>query len=157
MVITGLISFLITVTSLRWCHNGQDGISNHQPRHCLLNCLFGCRSKKHQSSVSLAFARGIHRRPVNSRHKWPVTWKMFPFDDVIMVIMSVMASQIICVSIVYPTVCSSADQRKHQSSVSLAFVRGIDQWLMNSQHKGLVTWKMFWLFDDVIMSVPLFS
>ena len=28
--------------------------------------------------------RGIHRRPVNSPHKWPVTRKMFPFDDVIM-------------------------------------------------------------------------
>ena len=39
---------------------------------------------KHQSSASLAFVRGIHRRPVNSPHKWPVTRKMFPFDDVIM-------------------------------------------------------------------------
>ena len=29
--------------SLRWCHNGQDGVSNHQPHHCLLNRLFGCR------------------------------------------------------------------------------------------------------------------
>ena len=34
---------------------------------------------KHQSSASLAFARGIHRAPVNSPHKWPVTRKMFPF------------------------------------------------------------------------------
>ena len=40
--------------------------------------------RKHQSSVSLAFVRGIHRGPVNSPHKWPVTRKMFPFDDVIM-------------------------------------------------------------------------
>ena len=39
---------------------------------------------KHQSSASLAFVRGIHRGPVNSLHKWPVTRKMFPFDDVIM-------------------------------------------------------------------------
>ena len=38
----------------------------------------------HQSSASLAFVRGIHRWPVNSPHKWPVTRKMFPFDDVIM-------------------------------------------------------------------------
>ena len=37
--------------------------------------------RKHQSSVSLAFVRGIHREPVNSPHKWPVTRKMFPFDD----------------------------------------------------------------------------
>ena len=40
--------------------------------------------RKHQSSASLAFVRGIHRGPVNSPHKWPVTRKMLPFDDVIM-------------------------------------------------------------------------
>ena len=40
---------------------------------------------KHQSSASQAFVREIHRGPVNSPHKWPVTWKIFPFDDVIMV------------------------------------------------------------------------
>ena len=36
---------LISIT-LRWRHNGRDGVSNHQPHHCLLNRLFGCRSKK---------------------------------------------------------------------------------------------------------------
>ena len=41
--------------------------------------------RKHQGSASLAFVWGIHRGPVNSPHKWPVTRKMFPFDDVIMV------------------------------------------------------------------------
>ena len=40
--------------------------------------------RKHHSSASLAFVRGIHRGPVNSAHKWPVTRKMSPFDDVIM-------------------------------------------------------------------------
>ena len=40
--------------------------------------------RKHQIYASLAFVRGIHRGPVNSPHKWPVTRKMFPFDDVIM-------------------------------------------------------------------------
>ena len=40
--------------------------------------------RKHQGSASLAFVRGSHRGPVNSPHKWPVTLKMFPFDDVIM-------------------------------------------------------------------------
>ena len=44
----------------------------------------GADQRKHQSSTSLAFVRGIHRGPVNSPHKWPVTRKMFPFDDVIM-------------------------------------------------------------------------
>ena len=34
------------IHSLQWCHNECDGVSNHQPRHCLLNCLFRRRSKK---------------------------------------------------------------------------------------------------------------
>ena len=43
----------------------------------------GVNQRKHQSSASLAFVREIHRGPVNFPHKWPVTRKMFPFDDVI--------------------------------------------------------------------------
>ena len=45
----------------------------------------GADQRKHQSSVSLAFVRGIHRWPVNSPHKWPVTREMSPFDDVIII------------------------------------------------------------------------
>ena len=41
----------------------------------------GAGQRKHQSSASLAFVQGIHRWPVNSPHKGPVTRKMFPFDD----------------------------------------------------------------------------
>ena len=48
------------------------------------NVYSGTYQRKHQSSASLAFVRGIHRRSVNSPHKWPLTRKMFPFDDVIM-------------------------------------------------------------------------
>ena len=44
----------------------------------------GADQRKPQNSASLAIVRGIHRRPVNSPHKWPVTRKIFPFDDVIM-------------------------------------------------------------------------
>ena len=44
----------------------------------------GVNQRKHQSSASLAFVREIHRGPVNFPHKWAVTRKMFPFDDVIM-------------------------------------------------------------------------
>ena len=44
----------------------------------------GVNQRKHQSSASLAFVREIHRGPVNFPHKWRVTRKMFPFDDVIM-------------------------------------------------------------------------
>ena len=32
--------------TLQWCHNERDSVSNHQPHDCLLNCLFGRRSKK---------------------------------------------------------------------------------------------------------------
>ena len=67
------------------------------------------------------------------------------------VIMSALASQITGVLIVCLNVCSVADQRKHQSSMWLAFVRGIHRWQVNSPHKGPVTRKMF-PFDDVIMA-----
>ena len=67
------------------------------------------------------------------------------------VIMSAMMSQITSASIVHSTVCSGAEQRKHQSSASLGFVRGIHRWPVNSSHKGPVTRKMF-PFDDVIMT-----
>ena len=76
-------SGLITCT-LQWRHNERDGVSNHQPHDCLLNLYSDADQSKHQSSASLAFVWGIHRGPVNSPHKWPVTRKMFQFDDVIM-------------------------------------------------------------------------
>ena len=69
------------------------------------------------------------------------------FNDVIM---SAMASQISGVSIVSSIVGSGADQRKHQSSASLAFAQGIHRWPLNSPHKRPVTRKMF-PFDNVIM------
>ena len=66
------------------------------------------------------------------------------------VIMSTITSQITGLSIVYSTICSGPDQRKHQSSASLAFVGGFHRWPVNSPHKGPVTRTMF-PFDDVIM------
>ena len=71
-------------TTIRWRHNGHDDISNHQFHHCLLNRLFGCWSRKTSKLRVTGLCAGIHRGPVNSRHKWPVTRKMFPFDDVMM-------------------------------------------------------------------------
>ena len=50
---------------LQWCHNGHDGISNHQSHECLLNSSFRQRSKKTSKWL------------VNSPHKWPVKLKMF--------------------------------------------------------------------------------
>ena len=46
----------------------------------------GAHQRKHQSSASLAIVSGIHRSPVNSPHKGSVTREMFPFHDVIMII-----------------------------------------------------------------------
>ena len=71
---------------LRWRHNGHDGVSSQITSITIIysNVLSGADKRKHHSSASLAFVRGIHRWPVNSPHKWPVTRKMFPFDDVIM-------------------------------------------------------------------------
>ena len=118
----------------------------------------GADQSKHQSSASLAFVWEIHRWPVNFPHKWPVTRKIFPFDDVIMplhyidVIMSAMGSKITGISIVCSTVHSGADQRKHQSSASLAFVRRIPRSPVDSSDTGPVRPKML-PFDDVIMIV----
>ena len=66
------------------------------------------------------------------------------------VIMGTMASQITSLPIAYSTAYSGADQRKHQSSALLAFVRGIHRWSVDSSHKGPVTWKKF-PFDDAII------
>ena len=69
------------------------------------------------------------------------------YDDVIM---GAIASQITNLTIVYSIVYSDADQRKHQSSASPAFMRGIHRGPVNSPHKCPVTRKMF-PFDDIIM------
>ena len=50
--------------------------------------------RKHQSSASLVFVRGIHRGPVNCPHKWPVTRIIFPFDDAIMQTCSLVAGNV---------------------------------------------------------------
>ena len=64
--------------------------------------------------------------------------------------MDAMTSQITSLGIVYSIVYSGAYQRKHQGSVSLAFMREIHRWSVISLHKGPVMWKMF-PFDDIIM------
>ena len=70
------------------------------------------------------------------------------------IIMGAIASQITSLAIVYSIVYSDADQRKHQSSASLAFVRGIRRSTVNSPNKGPVTRKMF-PFDDVMACLIL--
>ena len=78
-------------TSNIFMHHYNDVIMNTVPSQITsLTSVYStvysdADQRKHQSSASLAFVREIHRRPVNSPHKWPVTRKIFPFDDVIMI------------------------------------------------------------------------
>ena len=80
--ITGSLS----ATTLQWHHNERDGVSNKII--CVLivysTVWSGPDQRKHQSSASLAFVRGIHRWPVNSLNEGPVTRNIFPFHDVIL-------------------------------------------------------------------------
>ena len=84
LVISGSDNGLSSFEWLRWRHNGPDSVSNHQPHDCLLNRLFRRRSKKTSKLRVTGLCAGNSPGPVNSPHKWPVTRKMFPFDDVIM-------------------------------------------------------------------------
>ena len=68
--------------SWKWNHSECNGISNHQPHHCLPNRSFKRKSKKTSKLWVTGLWRAIHRSPVNSPHKWPVRQKMSPFDDV---------------------------------------------------------------------------
>ena len=83
--------------------------------------------------------------------EYPLHYFFLLIDHYNDVIISGMASQITSLLILYSSVYSGVDQRKHHSSASLAFVMGIHRWPVNSLHKGPVTRKMF-SFDDVIMS-----
>ena len=64
------------------------------------------------------------------------------------VVINEMESQITNVSFVCVTVCSGAGQRKNQSCVPLAFVKGIHRWPVDSPHKGPVTWYFFHLMTS---------
>ena len=70
--------------ALRWRHNGHDGVSNNQPHDCLRNRLFKRWSKKTSKLRVTGLCAGNSPGPMNSPHKWPVTRKMSPFDDVTM-------------------------------------------------------------------------
>ena len=76
------------------------------------------------------------------------------------VIMSAMASQITSFTIVYSTVYSGTDQRKHQSSASLAFVRGIHRSPWNYlpetclQNGRLISRRYTWYYIALSMRRP---
>ena len=107
------------------------------------NCIGG-GIEMEQTDIVWKYRFNSVRLCVIASNRWP----LIHYNDVIL---DAIASQITSLTIVYSTVYSDADQRKHQSSASLAFVRGIHRWPVNSPLKWPVTRKMF-SFDDVIMS-----
>ena len=82
--------------ALQWRHNGRGGVSITSFTIVYSTVYSSADQKKHQSSASLAFVRGINRSPVIFRHKRPVTWKRFPFDDVIMNMEKLAALRTLC-------------------------------------------------------------
>ena len=72
--------------SLQWRNNDHDGVSNHQPHGGLLNRLFRRWSKKTSKLRVTGLCVGNSPGTVNSPHRRPVARKMFPFDDVIMML-----------------------------------------------------------------------
>ena len=113
------------------------------------------RSLWRQCNVVTWFARGTEwSASTISMWSTDIKWKFtFHYGDVIM---DAIAFQITSLTIVYSTVYSDVDQRKHESSASLAFVRGIHRRPVNSSHKRPVTRKMF-QFDDVIMYIHFYK
>ena len=74
--------------TLQWRYNGRDGVSNHQPHDCLFNRLIRRTSKKTSKFHVTGFCAG--NSPVTGefpaqRASNDVTWKMLPFDDIIMI------------------------------------------------------------------------
>ena len=128
--------------------------------HFCCHCCYSLKQAVEQT-VKLPLIRDamiLMWRHCNAVERWVTLLMMRPeysgrtkrnSDD----IMGSMASQITSLMIVHSTVYTGADQRKHQSSASLAFVRGIHRWPVNSPHKWPVTRKTF-PFDDGLMSIP---
>ena len=107
------------------------------------NKIFTKKSKRNSHRTTSLSTQIFRQRACVFANMW---WAEIFYCDVIM---GVMASQINSFSIVCSTVCSGTDQRKHQSSTQLAFVRGIHRWPVDSPHKTPVTSTMFPF--DVIM------
>ena len=76
--------YIMHTFSLKRRHDERDGISNLRRLGFYSSVCWGADQRKHQSSASSAFVREIHRWPLDSPHKRPVSRKMFPFDDVIL-------------------------------------------------------------------------
>ena len=77
--------FRVLLLSFRRRHDERGVVSNHWRLDGLLNRLLRRKSKKTSKLLATGLCEGIHWWPVNTPHKGPVTRKILPFDDVIMV------------------------------------------------------------------------
>ena len=160
--------FIQDATRCTWpyhlsCHQRRAGVISSMPNFCNSETVFRRCLWCHRSSGSwyghwdgaplnysvnnIDFGNSIF---TNLDPCYLVAHRSISYTHYNDVIMTTMASQFTNLTVVYSTVYSDADQRKHQSSASLAFVWGNSPGPVNSPHKGPVTRKML-PFDDVIM------
>ena len=132
-----------------WSKFKVDAFDARQPFNRCRNIEPWNKSHRSTSNIVIIIANSnAHFIVCNAKIATEVSWRSFisPVKHYIDVMMGAVASQITSFRVVYSTVYSDSDQRKHQSCAPLAFVRGIHR----GPHKWSVTRKMF-LFDDVIM------
>ena len=139
-----------------WHHLASSGQCHYQGSVVLVNTTNFTRQVSYGYQPVYLKTRS-HKSFRFSPYNYSISaWRTWGEDIIIhynSVIMSAMAYQITSLTIVYSTVYSGADQRKHQSYVSLAFVRGIHRWLVNSPHKEPVMRKTY-PYDDAIIIFP---
>ena len=73
-----VLRFVLDIfSSLQWRHKRRDGVSNNQPRHCLLNCFFSGADKKTSKLRVTGRCAETHRSPVNSPQNGQLRGKCF--------------------------------------------------------------------------------
>ena len=129
-----------TILRPSYLHNGIS-YTGKMPSLYWIRALVPCIARVISSNHGIEYSGwlGSHL-PKRKEFSRVISVLRYHYSDVIM---SVMASQITGVLIVYSIVCSGAGQRKHQSSTSLVFVKGIHRWLVNSLHEEPVTHRLF--------------
>ena len=152
------LSMLRYLQTSGWSSVSTGWMSSHKPTDCQTSVRFSILTTLlnvpfSTFAVTQVVADLLSAAPLNERRRIKkllsyLKHTHYHYNDVIM---DTMACQITSLTIVYSTMYSGSDQRKHQSSASLAFVRGIHRWPVNSLHKGPLTRKMF-PFNDVIMT-----
>ena len=117
-----------TCITLQWCHNEHDGILNNWHLNCLLNRLFRHRSKKTSKLHVTGLCEANPPVTVDSPHKGPVTWKIFPCDDVFMISVRIYIS---------------VKDKKISSCMGISFVKITWSWdcLISVTGISMLTWQ----------------